>query len=196
MGNNMFAYCNNNPVIFSDSTGNLPIRSTEFGAAAMLRDGTATRGGIIPDKVREAEELEKQGKNLFNTSEEAVFASDGYAFYKGVLVVKTPFDASFSFGVIGLSTHQQDSNTLKHEYGHTVQLENRGVVDYTLNVAIPSVTINILERQGRLPYDYYSYPWEAEANKLGGAILFQNGKSSLPPGGYTSYWELIQLFFE
>jgi hypothetical protein len=32
--------------------------------------------------------------------------------YNGALVVKTPFDASFSFGFIGLSSQQQNANTL------------------------------------------------------------------------------------
>lgn len=99
-------------------------------------------------------------------------------------------------GFIGLSKQQQNSNTLKHEYGHKVQLDNMGLRNYIENVAIPSVTINILDRQGKLPYDYYSYPWEAEANELGGATLSQSWKPELPQNGYTSYWDLIRLFFE
>jgi hypothetical protein len=71
-----------------------------------------------------------------------------------------------------------------------------GVGKYITNVAIPSVTINLLDRQGNLTYDYYSYPWEAEANKLGGFALSQDNKPPLPQGGYTSYWDLIKLFFE
>ena len=70
-----------------------------------------------------------------------------------------------------------------------------GVGKYILDVVIPSVTINLLHRQGKLPYDYYSYPWEAEANALGNVTFSQEGKDPLPQGGYTSYWDLIQLFF-
>jgi len=84
----------------------------------------------------------------------------------------------------------------KPKYGHKVQMDNMGIVDFTLNVAIPSVTINILSRNDKLPYDYYSYPWEAEANKLGGAKLSQSWKTPLPEGEYSSYWDLIKLFFE
>ena len=131
-----------------------------------------------------------------NQSEEAVFSSNYFSNYKGVLVIKTPFDASFSFGVIGLSTIQQNADTLKHEYGHTVQLKNMGTSRYIKDVVVPSITINLLNRKKKLPYDYFSYPWEAEANKLGGAALSQEWKPKLPQGGYTSYWDLIPLFFE
>jgi len=82
------------------------------------------------------------------------------------------------------------------EHNRTVPLCSLGVGNYIVNVAVPSVTINILDRQGKLPYDYYSYPWEAEANKLGGATLSQKGRTPLPQGEYTSYWSLVQLFFE
>ena len=115
--------------------------------------------------------------------------------YKGVLVVKTPFDSSFSFGLIDLSSEQQNTDTLRHEYGHAVQLKEKGIGKYTTNVAIPSITINILDRNGKLAYDYYSYPWEAEANELGGSVLSQRWKDPLPEGGYKSYWDLIPLFF-
>ena len=111
-------------------------------------------------------------------------------------MLKTPFDASFSFGIIGLSTQQQNSNTLNHEYGHKLQLDDKGIGEYMIDVVVPSVTINVLDRKGKLPYDYYSYPWEAEANELGGATLSQYGKPPLPQDGYTSYWDLVSLFFE
>ena len=144
-----------------------------------------------------ANDIEEDFKNYDrnNQSEEKVFESNYFSCYKGGVVVKLPFDTSFSFGIIGLSTQQQDLDTLKHEYGHSVQMDNMGVVKYITNVAIPSVTINILDRQGKLPYDYYSYPWEAEANKLGGTAL-TDSNPPLPKGGYTSYWSLVLLFFK
>ena len=130
-----------------------------------------------------------------NQEEDVVFSANYFSNYKGVLVVKTPFDSSFSFGLIGLSTLHQNADTLKHEYGHAIQLNNMGVDNYVIDVAIPSVTINILDRMGKLTYDYYSYPWEAEANRLGGSHLSQKSKSPLPHGEYNSYWDLIRLFF-
>ena len=189
-GNNMFAYCMNNPVNMIDSAGNWPqwIKDT----------ANWVDNNIIEPIERFVEDVTQDIQNfdINNQSEENVFESNYFSNYKGTLVIKTPFDASFSFGFIGLSSQQQNSETLKHEYGHTIQLENMGVQRYITNVVVPSVTINILDRQGKLPYDYYSYPWEAEANQLGGVILSQSWKPTLPQDGYNSYWNLIQLLFE
>ena len=131
-----------------------------------------------------------------NEDEDVVFSANYFSCYKGAFVIKTPFDASFSFKIIGLSKTQQNADTLKHEYGHTVQFENMGMRKYIKEVMIPSLTINLLSRQEKLPYDYYSYPWEAEANKLGGSTLHDKDMPPLPEGGYTSYWDLIPLFWE
>ena len=73
-------------------------------------------------------------------------------------------------------------------------IKRMGMVDYIFNVVVPSLTNNLLDRMGKLPYDYYSYPWEAEANQLVGVSISQN-KPPLPPGGYSSYWDLLKLFF-
>ena len=194
-GYNLFAYCMNNPVNLSDEAGDWPswndIKSV-FKKATDWVDNNIIQpvAGFFEDVVDDFNNYDSN-----NLSEDIVFSSNYFSNYKGAVVVKTPFDASFSFGFIGLSKMQQNSNTLKHEYGHTVQLENMGMGNYIANVAVPSITINILSRQGKLPYDYYSYPWEAEANKLGGATLSDSLKPPLPQGGYTSYWDLIQLFF-
>ena len=75
-------------------------------------------------------------------------------------------------------------------------MKNMGIWSYVADVAIPSLTINLLDRAGKLPYDYYTYPWEAEANSLGGATISDNSRPALPQGGYTGYWDLIKLFFE
>ena len=66
----------------------------------------------------------------------------------------------------------------------------------SLGVMIPSMTINVLQRYNKLPYDYYSYPFEAEANILGGAEFLPSDLPMLPAGAYNSYFDLIPLFFE
>ena len=58
--------------------------------------------------------------------------------------------------------------TLKHEYGHTVQLETMGVLNYINDVALPSVTAWVVETIYKLPFDYHSSPWESEADNYGG----------------------------
>ena len=158
------------------------------GGSSYPNGGVSTRGKSITLK-----------EFLDTDDPEVVFEhleTHGISYYKGVLVVETSFDASFSYGFIGLSASQKNADTLKHEYGHTVQLKNMGIGSYIADVAIPSATINILSRLDKLPYDYYTYPFEAEANKLGGSALSDSRRPPLPEGEYTSYWDLIPLFFK
>ena len=123
-----------------------------------------------------------------------VFNSNYFSSYNETLVVITPFDSSFSFGFIGLSHVQKNTNTLNHEYGHKLQLEERGWGEYITDVAVPSFTANMAHRTGNLPYDYYGSPWEAEADIKGG-VKRNKDNTPWPEGSYDSYWDLIKLFF-
>lgn len=136
------------------------------------------------------EDIENYDTN--NQSESVVFESNYFSNYKGVFVIKTPFDASFSLGIIGLSMQQQDEATLKHEYGHCIQLDNMGFCNYIRNVAIPSVGINLLSRAGKLPYDYYGAPWEAEADTLGG-VNRTSDNTPWPVGSYSLLWDIFKM---
>ena len=202
LGNNMFAYCLNNPVLLYDPSGAMARISKDLCFTAVYEGGGLPGNAFNLDNFITSTITSILGATadfVNNTSEATTFDNlntYGFAFYNGSFVLVTPFDASFSFGFIGMSHSQLSANVLKHEYGHTVQMRNMGVVDYTAEVAIPSLTINLLDRHGKLPYDYYSYPWEAEANQLGGSTLSQAAMSPLPTGGYTSYWDLLLLFFK
>ena len=164
-----------------------------------LGHGYSKRQGCasgLPEKPYTAKKLVEDFNNfdINNEDPETVFSSNYFAGYKGKLVIKTSFDASFSFGIIGLGFRDLDVNSLNHEYGHCLQMDRMGVISFTKNVAIPSVLINLLARQGKLPYDYYSYPWEAEANLLGGSSLADDErKPKLPPGECPSTWDLVQM---
>ncbi len=57
-----------------------------------------------------------------------------------------------------------------HEYGHTVQLDDLGVWNYSLFVAVPSVTCFVLNKYNLLLWDYYDSPWEYEADVQGGVV--------------------------
>ncbi len=105
--------------------------------------------------------------NKCNTDAEKVFSAYLFSCYNGTFVLKTRFRSSFSFGFIALSKRQQNQNTLRHEYGHKLQLKKMGVFKYISNVAIPSVKTYRLDRKGKLLFDYYGAPWESEADALG-----------------------------
>ena len=57
---------------------------------------------------------------------------------------------------------------------------------------VPSVTAFALDEMGKLPFDYYSSPWEAEADVHGGVI---RGTFEKPwTEKYSTVWDLIPLF--
>ena len=114
--------------------------------------------------ISDQERLQDQAKKLTNSSEEAVLAAEHYAFYNGVLVVRTNGDRSGSFGVIFLTretnTRSYPEDMVRHEYGHIKQLEQLGVAKYFLCIFIPS-----WQKWGSK--DYYNKPWEITADSLG-----------------------------
>ena len=140
----MFTYCLNNPVLLSDN----------LGLRAVCRDIT----------------LEDNSK-----SPEDIMSSKSISFYKDVLVIKVPNwisffpeTSSFSFGVI-LMGQKGDMDLLRHEYGHTRQLQELGVWDYYKYVVKPSVYRYNKTVEKVYTWDsYYSTPWEYQADQYGG----------------------------
>lgn len=80
-------------------------------------------------------------------------------------MVRIGGERSGSFGAIFLTRsadkdpHPED--IVRHEYGHTKQLQELGIVKYAIDIGIPSA----LEIGGG---DYYSRPWEITADIYGG----------------------------
>ena len=124
------------------------------------------------DKLRE----DCSNFSLENTDEEVVLDSHYFSAYKGRLVIIVPSgNSAFSFGIMFIgdkvASGDDAAEIIKHEYGHTVQLDNYGAVKYTMFVVIPSVSGFILNQMGKLPVDYYALPWEHQANVYGGAFV-------------------------
>ena len=128
-----------------------------------------------------------------NQEEERVFKAHYFSNYKGAFVWLTPFQYSFSCGIIGLSSRQRYSRILRHEYGHYMQLKKRGWIRYIHKIVIYSVTENMLYRKKKLPYDYYGSPWEAEADVLGG-VEERSECTPWPRKVADSYIEMLKLF--
>ena len=63
------------------------------------------------------------------------------------------------------------TDSLNHEWGHRQQLDEMGIVKFSVYVAIPSLTYNVLDRMNMSPYnDYYEAPWEHDADLHGGVV--------------------------
>lgn len=116
---------------------------------------------IVADIIKDLRNFD-----INNQSENVVLNSTYFSAYKGVPVVRINSNSgsSFSFGFIGLDKNYADANTVKHEYGHTVQLDEHGLFEYILEVAVPSLINNYLDQKGKTD-NYYGAPWEAEADK-------------------------------
>lgn len=199
----MFSYCNNNPVIYLDATGNAPIsyhngdRNPLFIGHVGLGGGGC--GGIITGGVGTSRKTAKQQANdilqrevnyLSNTDEQVVLDADYIAFYNGVLVVKCDNSlGSFSFGFILLqntANKAKQKKSLLHEYGHYEHLRDIGIMNYASKVVVPSVTCATLSHLGLLPAYYYDLPWEYIADQYG--RVNRDGYSSWAgPVGFL-YW--------
>jgi hypothetical protein len=107
-----------------------------------------------------------QNFNLNNTDEVKVLRSHYFSGYRGHLVLRFAGvgNRSFSVGILCIGKGRNvDADTVRHEYGHTLQLKQVGLCAYLAHYALPSL------RSGKLPsHEYYRKPWEASADYYGG----------------------------
>ncbi|WMJ23167.1 hypothetical protein RBG61_00485 [Paludicola sp. MB14-C6] len=110
-----------------------------------------------------------------NSSEEAVLNANYISMYKGQTVIRADLNfngnRSGSFGIMILDKKEgsvefggteEGARTVKHEYGHFVQLQYLGTLKYIKKIAIPSVSSKATHDE------YYSQPWERSADIFGG----------------------------
>jgi RHS repeat-associated protein len=195
-GNNMFAYCGNNPVNRVDPTGYVFINiAWDFDGlpnSLFPEFGTGFAGG---NAVVAATKSDPVYQYVTNTNEQTVINAKYFAFYKGKLAIKLPIKNNAAFYVcMFIGNDVTDETTIRHEYGHSLQWEKRGGLLYTCNIAIPSVIGNIVDRFDKLAYDYYTSPWEAEADQLGGVERQIVGDPWTEE--YNSLWAFIKMLLE
>ena len=183
LGNNMFAYCLNNPVLLYDPYGAVARISKDMSLA---NDSMWGRRGYIPGGVREPVfdlwgSICDVADFLGNTSEAVVLQSNGISFYRGAMVIRAdigPNGGAASYGIIILDDYYKNDqygvDTLHHEYGHFRHMKQIGIIAYTATTAIPSlIGAAISDPKGTgiqifLSQNYYSQPWERIADQLGG----------------------------
>ncbi len=165
LGNNMFAYCLNSPIILDDPSGRLATISGIANPNVM-----AANSGTFPywktPPWRPDGTAKGKAWNIFNTDLDTVLESETISFYKGQLVIREDWEftngRSGSFGIMFLDSNETSADTVNHEWGHFAQLQLMGAANYVFSIAIPSMCSN--------PYnpDYYSNPWERTADLFGG----------------------------
>ena len=190
IGFNLFVYCSNNPIMFVDPSGKGFVDffekwwdSVVYHHSTIQETNTKVRAELVLGIVKDIQNYDSE-----NTDEEKVLEANFFSSYKGTLVIKTRGDYALSFGVILLGRQYEDlsANTVRHEFGHRVQLDNMGLIRYIYKVAIPSVIANKMQDHG-LPFDYYSSPWESEADYYGGATRQTFKDPWTEEDGYIKY---------
>ena len=166
----MFTYCGNNPATGVDQSGHAWCKISfdafnpfDSGLVPIIGGGGSGYMGVVQAMNDSESEMEHNIDELYafvtNSDEARVWNAEHFAFYQGVLVVRLPWEwTAFSFGVIVLGSQYKGDNfgntTLKHEYGHFLQLKKYGWYSYLSTVAIPSLMFNILDRKGMTSWSY------------------------------------------
>mgnify|MGYP003547367073 FL=1 len=163
----MFAYCNNNPANLTDSSGNLP---------KWFEKGLEWLNNKVDTILKVVEDIRTDMVNfdIDNQSEQKVLESNYFSYYKGCMVFRTNGDRSGSFGALFITREtnfrEHPEDMVRHEYGHTLQLKELGVINYTLCIGIPS----FFEWGSG---EYYGKPWEITADAYG-KVLYRNHDTS------------------
>ena len=183
---NLYIYCANNPVNMIDLTGNWPqwIENAISWVDQNIIQPIQKVGGAI------AEDLKNYDRN--NTSEEKVLQSNYFSCYKGVFVLRINGDRSGSFGAIFLTretnARSNPEDVVRHEYGHTKQLEQLGLLKYAIFIGIPSW-------RNLGSGNYYDKPWEITADIYGGVESRYHSQDNINQGyAYLEKCKKIDLF--
>ncbi len=179
------------PVMYLDPSGEFPILLL-LALSGVIFCVSASAGGYLAaaiisiwdEDVRA--DMKDIGWNPFNSDETIVTKSRKISFYKGQFVVRVNFSftnhRSFSMGAMFLEKGES-TTTVRHEWGHFIQLAIVGVPKYFIFYGIPSMA-NLGSGY------YYNKPWERSADLFGGVSRQQHSSSSI----YESIAYLIGIF--
>ncbi len=141
--------------------------ATQIGFSTMMY-GAFMIGSVFNKTIEE--DMDRIGWNPLNSDSSLVVKSGRVSFYKGMPSVKInnlPSGRSGSFLGMWLSPSVSE-NTVKHEWGHSIQQGFMGALKYGLFVGIPSY-FYWGERNWPAATHYYVKPWEVVADYFGGA---------------------------
>jgi len=136
---------------------------------------------MIFKKLRE----DKRNFDRGNTDENKVLNAAWFSAYKGKRVYRMAGfgGRSFCIGAMFISPKETPGNKesvdiVRHEYGHTLQIEKIGMLRYILKIGIPSLF------NGRVPVpDYYNLKTEITADVLGGVSRESHTEEAIKAGG-------------
>ena len=181
LGNNMYAYCLNNPANGCDPCG------TCFHRWDFWNDCEKCGGKTLGDKWNDVVRWCEDAYNYMTNDNPQVvqrnLKKDHFSFYKGTMVFSAslPIDRSgATVGVIVLDDYYETvplssfEKTLNHERGHSVHMSQTGVVAYLSTTAIPSAICAAIADPDKPGFrkwmsdNYYNLPTERIADYFGG----------------------------
>ena len=108
-------------------------------------------------------------ETLLNLIDQVVKSRAEYQFIELTRLDKVTGNMSSDLsGFIFINKSNRDEDTLKHEWGHTMQFLILGMGDYLNMIFLPSSISNLIDRNFSLPY--YQLPWEVTADMMGGVV--------------------------
>jgi len=135
---------------------------------------------MIFKKLRE----DKRNFDRGNTDENKVLDATFFSAYKGKRVYRMAGfgGRSFCLGAMFISPKETAGNKdsvdiVRHEYGHTLQIEKTGILRYIFRIGIPSLFT------GKFPApDYYNQKTEITADVLGGVSRESHTEEAIKAG--------------
>ena len=162
-------------------------RVNSITPSAATKIATASTVAVISGQATVDDVLnDLKNYNTYNTDETKVLESRVFSSYKGTPVLRHEISFITSFSIsntIVLNRYYVDENSVRHEWGHTVQEKLLGTSKYLTRIAIPSVIGCIKNPPSKI---YYSLPWERTADMFGGVDR---------PTGYYEGSDILAMWY-
>ncbi len=145
---------------------------TQIGFSMMMYGGFVV-GSVFDSQINA--DMEAINWNPFNPDAGLAASSKKVSFYQGVPVIRVDLPEQRSGSFLGIwLVGSNSANTIKHEWGHTIQQGIMGWAKYLTMVGLPSWK-HWGQNKWHINKDYYVNPWDGGADYFGGVAPRNDG---------------------